>query len=146
MSPTELLPRFAACSQWLAEEHPDAPRFPEWICIGDPARYSCVTECVDGECDDDCKIYNPDACLAGAVVWAMEVAGWWQDTYAKSVQVTPFCMEDGTKDFQWLMQVEDRRAIPKFSGFDLESNLAPTKEQAWASVLESICTVLGREG
>jgi len=138
MNPTELLPRFASASEWLAEEHPDAPMLPGWIYIGDPANNSCVAEFVDNELDSNIEVYNPDACLAGAVVWAMEVAGWWSDGDRNGRIYR--CYKDSSEIRVWLWYLRcDEPQLVLYGETD-------TPAAAWLLVLESVCTALGREG
>lgn len=130
-NPTDLLPRFAAAAQWLAEHHPDSPRLPEC--------YDLENECVLGHIDEVWSkkkelCHAPDACLAGAMGWAMEVAN-----YGSRIQkgLGDTHNEDHA-GWSWYF-VWDANDID-LSGF------TPSKEEAWLRVLESICTALGRGG
>lgn len=115
---TDLLPRFAAASQWLAEEHPDAPRVYEW-CDLEHARVEGQGFAPNegGECCevDDADVINPDACLAGAMEWAIKVYGWaWHNEHILG---------------------------------ELSLHHSRHGVESWTlALLESICTALGREG
>ncbi len=135
-NPTDLLPRFAAASEWLAENHPDAPRLPGWIVVDQGVMYMRYA--------DETVIHDP-ACLSGAVVWAMEVAEW-----ISSEQMGWAIVKSNVLDFererfgniQWSMFVySESMSISRE-----DKGKADTPAEAWLLVLESICESLGREG
>lgn len=146
-NPTKLLPRFASASQWLAEHHPDAPRLPEWIQQLSNGGWVVIGNEGYGYDENDCETFqdNPDACLAGAVVWAMEVADWvaseqmgWCD-----VRSNPLAVE---RERFGNLRLEVFICDHKRNIDHSDNGSADTPTEAWLLVLESICTALGREG
>lgn len=106
----QLLSRFAAVDQRL--EGTGAPGVPEWVSRFDLSNIDSmpkgsITGGVDGIDDDgDLDIeehcYNPQACLAGCVMWAMEVAEW---AYPK-LKVRPCTIMVKYTPESWLEEIE----------------------------------------
>lgn len=144
-NPTELLPRFASASQWLAENHPDAPRLPDHIEI-----YICsitgpiyLLSGMTGYINDQSKLFIASsgvlqcerAVLDSFVVWAMEVAIW-SPCQTETRPPNPDAIENRAYDTVWCVEYLDESMIRTTDHF--------TEAALWC--LESICTALGREG
>lgn len=141
-NPTDLLPRFAAASEWLAEHHPDAPRLPGWIAIDNEGFPRFVSgklerEWVEETLDrlENREVDNPAACLCGAVVWAMEVA-MWSPCETEKRPPNPDAIENRAYDTVWCVEYLDGSMIRTTDHFT----------EAALMCLESICESLGREG
>lgn len=146
-NPTDLLPRFAAASEWLGEHHPDAPRLPGWITIDNEGCPRFVSGKLEREWVEETpdrlenrEVDNPAACLCGAVVWAMEVIEYYEGKQGLMFDTLQLPKPDGVLG-GWVVWRCQFRCNGELFIVD-----EPTKEEAYLSFLESICESLGRDG
>lgn len=128
-----LLARYAKCAERL--KGTGAPGVPEWCDIfHSRIEGQGFAPNEGGECCevDDADVTNPQACLAGCVMWAMEVS-----SHPTATDVVDSNVVFKKSVGMWL-------GCYSFEGQD-DYRRFTTKEEAWCFVLESIADAIGGE-